>query len=52
MSTSILSLIAYGDCSTTTAARDGNLSTISYADYHFYNIIGIYQTFTVTVYGE
>ena len=52
LSTSILSLIAYGDCSTRAAAADGNLSVIYTADYHFYNILGVYQTFTTIVYGE
>jgi hypothetical protein len=51
-SMSILSLFATGDCSINTAAKDGDLETIHYADYHYFNIIGIIQRFTVTVYGE
>lgn len=51
-SMSILTLIATGDCSINSAAKDGNLETIHFADYHYYNILGVLQRFTVTVYGE
>jgi hypothetical protein len=52
-SSSILGLIAWGDCSLQSAAKDGNLSTINYADYSYLNVIfGVYQKFTVTVYGK
>jgi hypothetical protein len=50
---SILGLIAWGDCSLQTAAKQGGLSTMNYADYSYLNVIfGIYQRFTVTVYGK
>ena len=49
---SILNLFATGDCSINSAAKDGGLKTIHYADYHYYNILSVIQRFTVTVYGE
>jgi hypothetical protein len=51
-SASILSLIAWGDCSLTAAAADGNLSTIECCDYAFYNVLGVYQKFTVIAHGK
>ena len=51
-STSILGWIALGDCSTTTAAKNGNIQTINYADYEYMNVLGVYQSFKTTVYGE
>lgn len=51
-SISILWLFAFGDCSTNAAARDGNVQTIHYADYSYMNVIGVYQSFKVSVYGE
>jgi hypothetical protein len=51
-SSSILGLIAMGDCSVNSAARAGGLTRVDYADYSYTNILFIYQTFTVTVYGE
>ena len=52
LTTSILGMVALGDCSIEAAAKNGNLKTINYADYEYYNILGIYQKFTVKVYGE
>jgi hypothetical protein len=52
-SQSILGLIAWGDCSLETAAKNGKLSTIEYADYSYTNVIfGIYQKFTVITHGK
>ena len=51
-STSILGLIATGDASLNSAARNGNLSVIHYADYKYTNIVGVIQTYTTVVYGE
>ncbi len=45
-------LLAFGDCSIATAARNGNLTKIYHADYEFFNIIGIYTKTTVIVTGE
>jgi hypothetical protein len=50
---SVLGLVAWGDCSLQTAAEDGNLSTIEYCDYSYFNVIlGVYQKFTVIAYGR
>ncbi len=51
-SQSILGLVATGDCSLETAARNGGITEINYADYSFYNVLGVYMRFTVTVYGR
>jgi len=51
-SMSILGLVAVGDCSIETAAEEGNISTITGADYEYVNILGIYQNFTTVVHGE
>lgn len=51
-SVSVLWLFAFGDCSINTAARDGNVNTIHYADYSYFNILGVYQSFEVHVYGD
>jgi hypothetical protein len=51
-STSILGWIALGDCSTNTAAKNGNIQTINYADYEYMNVLGVFQSFKTTVYGE
>ncbi|GAB4315890.1 MAG: hypothetical protein Kow0059_08190 [Candidatus Sumerlaeia bacterium] len=48
----VLWLFAFGDCSIQKAARDGNITTINYADYSYLNILGFFQSFTVHVYGE
>jgi hypothetical protein len=51
-STSILGLIATGDCSAKTAAANGGIGKIHHADYEFYNILGVIQRFRTVVYGE
>ncbi len=51
-SSSILGLIATGDCSIEAAAEDGGLSTVEYCDYKYTNVFGIYQSFTVVAYGR
>ena len=50
--TAILGMIAWGDASTQAAAGDGGISTIQHADYEYFNVLGVYQKFTVKVYGE
>jgi hypothetical protein len=50
--TSILGLVAMGDCSTTAAANAGGIKTVHYTDYEFSHILGIFQKFTVVVHGE
>jgi len=51
-SVGILGLIAFGDCSIASAAKNGNLSEINHADYKFLNVLGVFQQFTVTAYGN
>ena len=48
----ILGLVATGDCSIATAAKNGKLTTINHVDYKYKNILGIVQETTVIVYGE
>lgn len=50
--TSILGLVALGDCSIQGAATNGNIKTIKYVDYDAKNILGIYGEYTTTVYGD
>ena len=50
--TSLLGLLATGDASINTAARNGRISKIHYIDYHSTNVLGIFAVYTVTVYGE
>lgn len=47
----VLGLVAWGDCSINSAAKNGGLTTIDHVDYKFYNIIGVWQVFTTKVYG-
>lgn len=51
-SKSILGIIATGDCSVSAAAKNGNLTKVSYLDYDYLNILGIYQRVTIYAYGE
>lgn len=48
----VLGLFSFGDCGIRAAAREGGLRSVSYADYSNFNILGIYQRTTVTVYGN
>ena len=48
----ILGLVAFGDCSVYSAARDGGLTTVNHIDYKYLNILCIYQCFTTVAYGE
>lgn len=50
-STAILGLVATGDCSVERAALNGGVRVIDHADYHYFNVIGVYQRFIVRVYG-
>lgn len=52
-SLSVLWLFAFGDCSTATAAKQGNIKVIETADYEYTNVMfGLFQKFTIVVYGE
>jgi len=48
----ILSLVAFGDASTQAAAKNGGLTVINHADYESLNVLGLYSTFTIVVYGD
>lgn len=48
----ILGLFAFGDCGLRAAAEEGGLKVVSFADYANFNVLGIYQKTTVTVYGK
>jgi len=50
--TSILGLVATGDCSIKAAAAAGGIRTIKYVDYDAKNILGIFGEYTTTVYGD
>ncbi len=50
--TSVLGLVATGDCSIKAAAAEGGIKTIKYVDYDAKNILGIFGEYTTTVYGD
>lgn len=50
---SVLGLVAWGDASANTAAANGGLTTINYADYKVLTILfGVYSQFTVVAHGN
>ncbi len=51
-SESFLGLVAIGDSSLQAAAKEGKIKKVYHADYHYFNILGIYQKTTVIVNGE
>ncbi|MBP5160630.1 MAG: TRL-like family protein [Alphaproteobacteria bacterium] len=51
--TSILGLVAFGDCSVQAAAKDGGIKTIKHTDYEYTNVLfGFFTKTTVYVYGD
>jgi hypothetical protein len=44
--------IAWGDGSLDTASKQGGIQTLSYADYEYLNILGIYRNVKFNAYGE
>lgn len=44
--------IAWDDAAIADIAREGGLTEVAYADYELMNILGIYGTFTINVYGN
>jgi hypothetical protein len=50
--TSILGLIALGDCSIATAKKNGGIKTVYSVDWDVKNILGIYGTYKVVVTGK
>lgn len=51
-SENVLGLVAWGDASVQTAARNGGIDQINQTDYRFFNILGVYSKYTTVVYGE
>lgn len=49
---SVLSLVATGDCSIETAKANGGINKVTHVDWHARNILGIFGTYTLTVYGN
>ena len=49
---SVLGLVAVGDCSLKAAMDEGGLKSAEYADYEYFNVLGIYQKVTLRVVGE
>ncbi|MCK5875263.1 MAG: TRL-like family protein [Alcanivoracaceae bacterium] len=49
---SVLGLIATGDASIQTAARNGGIREIHFVDYESQNFFGVLAEFTVVVYGN
>ena len=49
---SVLTLVAWGDCSIETAKKNGGITKVHHIDFDVNNILGIYGKYTVTVYGE
>ncbi len=50
--TSVLGLVATGDCSIKAAVANGGIKTIKYVDYDAKNTLGFYGEYTTTVYGD
>ena len=43
---------SWDDAAIAKIATDAGMSSVSYADYELLNILGVWQTFTVSVYGN
>jgi len=50
--TSILSLLATGDCSINAAAKSGGITKIHHVDWQARNILGLYGEYHVSVHGD
>ncbi len=50
--TSVLSLVATGDCSVEAAKKQGGITKIHYVDWDAKNVLGLFGTYKVVVYGE
>lgn len=49
---SYFAMVAIGDASIHTAARNANITKIHYVDWDAQNILGMFGTYRCTVYGE
>ncbi len=50
--TSVLNMVATGDASYQTAAKNGGITKISHVDERSWTVLGIYTTYETIVYGE
>jgi hypothetical protein len=50
--TSILGLVATGDCSIAAAMQQGGITRVQTVDMHATSVFGLYATYTVVVRGE
>lgn len=50
--TGILGILATGDASIDAAAKNGGITKIHHVDEHATNILGLFATYEVIVYGE
>ena len=50
--TSVLAVVATGDCSIEAAKKNGGITKVNHVDWEVQNILGIYGTYKVIVYGE
>ncbi|MFK8083509.1 MAG: TRL-like family protein [Granulosicoccus sp.] len=50
--TSLLSLLASGDCSIEAAKANGGITEVTHVDWHANSLLGIFGTYTTTVYGN
>ncbi|MBN1476838.1 hypothetical protein JXA47_08795 [Candidatus Sumerlaeota bacterium] len=47
-----LGLFSFGKASVAAAAEEGDVLIINHVDYAYLNVIGLFQRFTVIVYGD
>lgn len=50
--TSVLGLVAMGDCSIEAAKKAGGITTVSHVDNETFNVLGVYAKFTTVVKGK
>jgi len=50
--TTILGMIAMGDCSISAAMKNGNITKIHHVDHDAMSVLFIYAKYTIKVYGE
>jgi TRL-like protein family len=50
--TSVLAMVAMGDCSVQAAKSQGGIKRVAYVDRKVENILGIYGKYTTIVYGD
>ena len=48
----VLGLVSTGDCSLKKAMDNGGIKEAYYADYEYFNVLGVYQKTTLNVTGE